>query len=149
MRMFRHKTLHWWLQARMLFWFTALVAFTVFVIPRSGSLASDARWGICLFSLLWWNLQAGRALLRFHRPNPKVAAAYAGLLLATAAVFLGAAVGGVYLVKGGLGDTDLVARAGVLAAGAALVIFNETWLTVKKLRGKLPGWDMPLGKEEK
>ncbi|MCE9584209.1 MAG: DUF1294 domain-containing protein [Planctomycetes bacterium] len=144
MRMFHHKTRSRWLQLRLFGAFGCLVGFTFLVLPGSGSPANAARWGICLFSLFWWNLSISEGIVRVHSGNRGTLWRYLAILAAVAAVFVGLAAGGVYLYeasKDRAHDPWDLARAAVIGAGLALSIFNEVWLSKRDLRGKLPGWD--------
>lgn len=144
MRMYRHKSRKWSLQLRLFGVSALLVAFTFGVWPHTWSYANDGRWGICLFSLFWWNLSIAGGIVRVHRDNRRVLWRYLGLLGALAVVFVGLAAGGVYLWEGWKDrkhDTWIMASAGIIAGGLVLSIFNEVWLSLRGLRGKLPGWD--------
>lgn len=144
MRMFHHKTLSLWLQARMFGWFGLEAAFTFLVLPHSYSYANDARWGICLFSLFWWNLEVARGILRYYRKRGREQARYLAVALGSTAVLLAVSLGGLYLfdrMGGDKPDGWRYARVGVIAAGVLLVLVNEVTLTVRGIRGKLPGWD--------
>jgi uncharacterized membrane protein YsdA (DUF1294 family) len=147
MRMFRHKTRSNWLQFRLFGAFGFLVAFTFLILPGSGNPANAGRWGICLFSLFWWNLSISEGIIRVHKGNGRVMARYLALLFGLAAVFVGLAAGGVYLHESWKGrpldGMDMV-RAAVIVSGLVLSVFNEVWLSMRDLRGKLPGWD-PVG----
>ncbi|NUN47419.1 MAG: DUF1294 domain-containing protein [Candidatus Brocadiae bacterium] len=143
MRIWRHKTSKWIFQLRLCFWAAAEAAFTAFALPSTGSIANDIRWGICLFSLLWWNLAVLRGILA-ARPAPRDRARYLGFLSAALLVFLSASLGSVYLFenwKDWPHDAGRHLRWGILASGAVLVVFNEIWLSRQGLRGRLPGWD--------
>jgi uncharacterized membrane protein YsdA (DUF1294 family) len=144
MRMYRHKTRSLWLQARLFGATAALAAFTFAVLPRSWSYANDARWGLSLFSLFWWNLSVAEGILRFHQWRPRDAAPYLLWLAASAALFVGATLGGLYVVgaltERGFSGWDY-ARAAIIGGGVLLSAFNEIWQSAKGLRGKLPGWD--------
>ena len=144
MRMYRHKSSKWTFQVRVFFWAAAEAAFTFVLLPHTWSYANDARWGICLFSLLWWNLAVAEGILRHGRWRGRAAALYLAWLGGCSAVFLGLTLGGLYIseeISGKAHAPSLYVKVGILGAGALLVVFNEVWLTVKKLRGKLPGWD--------
>jgi len=144
MRMFRHKSRKWSLQMRLFAWSALLVAFTFLVFPHSGSYANDARWGICLFSLFWWNLSIAGGIVRVHRDNRRVLWRYLGLLFGIGVLFVGLAAGGVYFweaMKGRDHKPWNMGSAGIIAGGLVLSIFNEVWLSLRGLRGKLPGWD--------
>lgn len=146
MRMFHHKSQKWSLILRLFFWSAALAAFTFLVLPHSkdGSYANDARWGLCLFSLFWWNLSVAEGIVRVHSDNRRVLWRYLGILFAVLAVLVGASAGGMYLwrsMKGGDWTGWDAARAGIIAGGLGLSVLNEIWITKRGLRGKLPGWD--------
>ncbi|MEK7466843.1 MAG: DUF1294 domain-containing protein [Planctomycetota bacterium] len=141
MRMYRHKSRKWSLQLRLFFWSALLVVFAFLVLPHSWSYANDARWGICLFSLFWWNLSIAGGIVRVHRDNGRVLWRYLGLLFGIAVVCVGLAAGGVYFWEGRKHDPWNMASAAIITGGLVLSIFNEVWLSLRGLRGKLPGWD--------
>lgn len=144
MRMYSHKTAKWGLQLRFFFWAALEVVFTFALLPHTFSYANDARWGICLFSLFWWNLHVAAGIVGYLKGRPKERAKYLLTLAGAAAACLGVVLGGIYLretLTGRQSEVETYVRVGVLCAGALLVVFNEVTLSVKKIRGKLPGWD--------